>query len=77
MSNVVIVGDPRAIFGAVPDLPVRIPAGAKAYKIKQRPGMWARMYLRFDGRIEQWYVAIDGGCLVPFMLHAQNLHSYK
>ena len=60
------------VFGGMPDLPVSVPVGVSWWKIRQRAGSLAVIYLRRDDRFEKWVLTEKDGKLIPGYKQGEN-----
>jgi hypothetical protein len=65
------------VFGAVPDLKLVLPPGTLKYKIKERSGEFARIFLKSKNGISVHYLEIVGGELHPGISIGSNLRGER
>ena len=67
-------GADNLIFGSkVPDLPFDVPVGCK-WRIRARNDKrWAKIYLIWPNRTEEWYLGIKNDKLTPIYLMGTNI----
>ncbi len=70
--SVVLIGDQRAVFGIAPELPFRMPVHALGFKIRSRAGQFARVFVWYHNRIEEWYLGCENGELFQWIRKGSN-----
>jgi len=70
--SVVRYGDSKAIFGEIPKLPVVVPDDVVRWKIRTRPERFAMIFLKFNNRIEEWYLGQNEDILSPYIKRSEN-----
>jgi hypothetical protein len=71
--SVLLMGDAKkAVWGMVPDLPLQLSPEIVRYKIRARKDQFARIFLKLNDRVEDWYLGCDGEHLFPFIQKGEN-----
>ena len=73
----IFIGDTNLVFGSVvPPLPVEVPIGCK-WRIRARNDKnWAKIYLRYPHRTEEWILGVKDGKLIPTCLQGTNCNEH-
>jgi hypothetical protein len=51
---------------------VRVPQGVKRYRLRYHPDDWARIWLRYADRTEEWFASNEGDHVAPWLMVGQN-----